>query len=1167
MMFSSLLITTLAAGIASPQSNGEWLSGFEKEIRGEQIGYESALPSVNSALLVRSLDAERSIAWQTPVMPEAVPEGGVALTWLFGMDASPEQHQFELRLNGKPLLTFLNPASETLEPWTIVGDVISGEISEQGEAISHPPAELIFRPTHIDRHQDVFGFAQLKLPAAMVTPGEAMTLEVIGESAGSWIWYMTFRHSPAESIRITPHNALLRSEDMGVPASIQEMMMEIVHLGEPVRVQLEASWGYGSVADLKLGANRIRLLNHQPAEMAQSHHVDLTYPDGEVVKVPVELKPVKPWVIHLVQHTHTDLGYTRPQTEILADHLRYIDFALDYCDQTDHFPDDAKFRWTCEAAWPVQEYLRYRPQTQIDRLRKRIEEGRIELTAMFANLSELLDDRACAASLAPIAEMRKHNLPVESAMQNDVNGIAWIYADLLSEMGVRYLTMGEHGHRALIPFDVPTAFWWESPSGARMLAWRPDHYNTGNFWGMHSGNIDAVEAPVFRYLGELLEKGYEMDHISVQYGGVFLDNAPPGIKANELIRDWNQKYIWPRMRSSLGTEMLKWVEDSPHSIPTYRAAWPDWWSDGIASAPREVAAVRQTQSQLANTEALLAMAQLSGLEIPEHLLDRIDRVWEQLVIYGEHTYGAAESVTDPDAENSKVQWAEKSAYAWDAVKEAAIVQEAAFGLMQTQWPRLQEPSIVVSNPSGWPRSGLVKVFLDKELLSLGQSFQIVDADGNVAAAQLWQAKHDGNWWAFHAEKIPALGWKSYALQVGDAEVAYSQPVQVSAELETDWYKVKIDAGRGGLTSLYDVEFGWELADADSQWAMGQLIHEQLGNRWQLEHFMLDDFSRNAINKLELQPGADGPLWKSAILRGSCELAPSPNGVEIEIRLYKLEAKVEFRYRIRKRPSTDPESLYAAFPFAGFPSPNGLNDKVRITYDSTGSEVNPETQHLPRTSTDWQSAKRFVKLRTDWFQITLSSPEILLHQLGGIHLGKFREKAVSKRPHVYSWLFNNYWVTNFVADQSGELIWTQSISSGESTQCSDEKLWFQYTGHRRAWDHHSPLLARVLPPNASSAEISKRIGQVLHIEGDHIALVGARPAANGQILLQLREIDGQGGRLQVSNQDGMTYLLHRADALGQPLEGTLLSGRIDAYLAPHENAHYLLGKQAVLEPRK
>src|ERR1019366_6820849 len=75
---------------------------------------------------------------------------------------------------------------------------------------------------------------------------------------------------------------------------------------------------------------------------------------------PFKVAPPHKWTVYLTQHTHTDIGYTRPQTEILPEHLRYIDYALDYCDATDSLPEDARFRWTCETSWAVRQYLRGR---------------------------------------------------------------------------------------------------------------------------------------------------------------------------------------------------------------------------------------------------------------------------------------------------------------------------------------------------------------------------------------------------------------------------------------------------------------------------------------------------------------------------------------------------------------------------------------------------------------------------------------------------------------------------------------------------------------------------------------------------------------------------------------------------------------------------------------
>ncbi len=125
----------------------------------------------------------------------------------------------------------------------------------------------------------------------------------------------------------------------------------------------------------------------------------------------VTLEPVRKWKISFIQHAHTDIGYTRSQTEILAEHLRYIDYALDYCDATDNYPENAKFRWTCEASWPVDEYLKCRPQAQCDRLIKRIKEGRIEVTGMYFNFDEIPDEQILAASLQAVGRIRNMGFP------------------------------------------------------------------------------------------------------------------------------------------------------------------------------------------------------------------------------------------------------------------------------------------------------------------------------------------------------------------------------------------------------------------------------------------------------------------------------------------------------------------------------------------------------------------------------------------------------------------------------------------------------------------------------------------------------------------------------------------------------------------------------------
>jgi alpha-mannosidase len=77
---------------------------------------------------------------------------------------------------------------------------------------------------------------------------------------------------------------------------------------------------------------------------------------------------------------------------------------------------------------------------------------------MYFNFDELPDEQTLAASLKPIRRFKNEGLEVKVAMQNDVNGIGWCLNDYYNDLGVKYLNMGTHGHRALIAFDKPTLF-------------------------------------------------------------------------------------------------------------------------------------------------------------------------------------------------------------------------------------------------------------------------------------------------------------------------------------------------------------------------------------------------------------------------------------------------------------------------------------------------------------------------------------------------------------------------------------------------------------------------------------------------------------------------------------------------------------------------------------
>ena len=75
-----------------------------------------------------------------------------------------------------------------------------------------------------------------------------------------------------------------------------------------------------------------------------------------------------------------------------------------------------------------------------------------------------------------------------------------------------------------------------------MLAYRAEHYNQGNFFGIHNDDFESFETKVLEYLKQLEDKHYPYDICAAQHSGYFTDNAPPSTKSCEMVKRWNEKY-------------------------------------------------------------------------------------------------------------------------------------------------------------------------------------------------------------------------------------------------------------------------------------------------------------------------------------------------------------------------------------------------------------------------------------------------------------------------------------------------------------------------------------------------------------------------------------------------------------------------------------------------
>lgn len=885
---------------------------------------------------------------------------------------------------------------------------------------------------------------------------------------------------------------------------------------------------------VKLEAGENRFFFEVPeVSSAQSLPLTVTRGKEELATETVTIEPVRHWRMNLVQHTHTDIGYTRSQMEILAEHLRYIDYALDYCDATDDYPDAAKFRWTCEISWAVSEYLKCRPAEQIARLKQRVKEGRIELATMYLNFDELPDEQTLAASLAPLKQFREAGMRAELAMQDDVNGIGWCFSEYFADAGVKYLNMGTHGHRALICFDKPTVFWWQSPSGKKVLAYRAEHYNQGNFFGVHTDDFGQFETRVLEYLGQLEAKDYPYDICAAQHSGYFTDNAPPSTKSCEMVRRWNEKYEWPKLRTAVATEFIKTVEsDYADRIQTIRGAWPDWWTDGFASGAREAAVSRITHSNIIANQAGLSFAKMLGAELPEGMNERIDGINNALLFYDEHTFGYSESVRDPYGLETWEQRSLKQSYAWEAYRYAGLLGENTMGLLQSFVPKANVPSIAVFNTLNWSYSGIAKVYIDHQILPKEKAFRIVDEAGHEIPAQAGESRSDGTYWCLYVKDVPALGYARYRVEVLDEPrpAAVADDKLADKRVENEWYTIDFDPSRGTIHQLYDKALGKPLLSADAEWEMGEFIYEIIDSRHPMEKYTAPQFLRRRPERIRFERYEKGPIWDTYRFRGETVAGREPNNLMVEYRVYNVEKKIEVVYRLRKKAVTDPEAIYIAFPYEV--------EAGKIHLDVPGGNIEAGVDQIPGSSNDWYTVQNFATARSERSQVVMGSPEIPLMQFGAINTGRYEAGAVPQSTNMYSWPMNNYWVTNFNADQMGELQWSYFITSS-----TDNSIGY---ATRFAWENRIPFLTRVLQADERSTA-GFPAASLLKIVPQNLLLVNMRPVEGERaVMLQLREIDGKPARFEATSGKIAIQSIEERDVVGAPISDASLD------FAPWEN---------------
>jgi len=831
---------------------------------------------------------------------------------------------------------------------------------------------------------------EVKFPSTLLKDGNNDI--AITTTEGSWMLYDAIAlETPAgvKSAPVTSSVALHLLDPQ--PALIERegklfepVTASVFRYGEPVEVSVQVDGVETGRAQLTNGMQAIEAL---APEVKQETKAVLALVAGgkTLASGTLTLKPVRHWEVYVLMHSHTDIGYTDLQPNIEKKQAHNVIHALELIQQTKDYPAGSRFKWNLEVMWTADQFYRVATPEQKSEFAQAVHEGNIGVDAMYANLltglsrsEEMMRQISLATDLG-----RRCGATVDSMMISDVPGLTWGIVPALAAHGVKYisdgpnaidLTRGDRIGYVRTQYENHP-FYWLSPSGnERELYWGAQG---GYSIGHHYRSITTA----FTDLANLLEKqDYPYDIVQMRWTKG--DNGPADEDVMPTVRDWNAKYAWPKFRIAITSEAFHAFEKRyGDQLPTLRGDMTPYWEDGAGSSALETALNRHTADRLVQTETIWALRQPGTFPADDFAF-----AWKNAALYSEHTWGAFNSISQPDLPFVKKQWEYKQGYALKADAKSHELLDKALGATESAAAK----SVDVFNTASWPRTDLVT--LPKET----QGDSVKDEKGQPAPSQRLSTGE----LVFLAKDVPPLGAKRFSISAG-APYAGGKATASGTTLSTPLLTVTLNETTGDITSL-------RLTDRYAEFAGGPIN----------KYFYLPGHDTNKVQfsgPAKISIKENGPLVVSLVAESD---APGCNHLAREVRLVDGLDRVEISDLIDKKAVRSIEGVHFGFEF------NVANPVVHI--NSPGTIGEPEKDQLVGACKNWYSVERWTDISNGKLGVTWSTVDAPLMEMGGLTAnlprGQSNPDAYLKTnppsSKIYSWVMNNHWHTNYRADQEG-----------------------------------------------------------------------------------------------------------------------------------------------------
>ena len=943
----------------------------------------------------------------------------------------------------------------------------------------------------------------IRFPAALLHQGDnTIAFTTLKGSWFSYDWVGLFAPVNLEVRPISPSSQVtdifpipfFREED---DRRFQTILFKIRHLGEPRPATLRIEGNRPRVVNLRSVSERIEM----PVKAVKSEQrvrVSVEVEGKRLAERLVTLRPVKALTIFILPHSHTDVGYTNIQTAVAEKQVSNLLLGMEYAEKTSHYPEGARFIWNVEVLWAADLYQRQMSLGQRARLLEAVGKGQVALNGMYLNeLTGLCRPEELLRLFKWATRQAKQGgVPIDSAMHSDIPGATWGTVAALSQAGIKYFSTAPNYFGRIGDIRVRwenRPFYWLSPSGGeKVLVWIP-------YIGYALSHIIKNLSPQFLkdYQTHLVNIRYPYDIAYLRWSGVG-DNAAPDPAISDFVRDWNARHLTPRLViSSTSTAFRALEQRYARVIPRVRGDWTPYWEDGAGSSALETAMNRTTAERLVQAEALWAMIRPGDFPGAE-----FDEAWRYVLLFSEHTWGADESVSNPESKKTREQWEVKRSYALQAEKLSRDLLAQALGKRVRKGPpasatkkesKAPNPDVPeeidLFNTTSWPRTELVT--LPKDFPLPGD--RVVDHQGRPVPSQRLQ---NGEL-AFIAREVPPLAARRYRVLAGGPFLIEGKAVASGTVIENEILRLRLDQKTGGIIELRAKAIDGNLVDISSREGLNDYLY--------LRGDDLKEIQRNGPVRIRVKES--GPLVASLVVESN---APGCRKLVREVRLTAGFDHIELinmvdkeRLKVKDYSSKyGKESVNFAFPF------NVPQGQVRL--DIPWAVMRPERDQIPGSCKNWLTVGRWADVSNNSFGVTWITLDAPLVQVGGITATlldfatdpQLWRKTIEPTQKLYSWVMNNHWGTNYRAYQEGPVVFRYFLRP--------HRGFNPIEASRLAIGRSQPLIA--VPAGGPEPSASP----LFRVDSEKVLVTGIKPSDDGKaIMLKLFGAAGQAVKTLVS----------------------------------------------------